>query len=49
MDVNESVGQEPPMDDDGMTHLLNASTHVLPYHPLPLLILHSALCQVVVI
>ena len=33
MDVNESVGQEPPMADDGTTHLLNASTHVLPSSP----------------
>ena len=33
MDVNESVGQEPPMADNGMTHLLNTSTHVLPSLP----------------
>ena len=33
MDINESVGQEPPMADDGTTHLLNASTHVLPSSP----------------
>ena len=31
--ADESVGQEPPMADDGMTHFSNASTHVLPSSP----------------
>lgn len=29
MDVDESVGQEPPMVDDHTTHFLNTSSHVL--------------------